>query len=215
MQENPFALEFKKLPKSLPVFPLIDAFLLPGGQLPLNVFEPRYLDLVNDALKGDRLIGMIQPKEGEVLHDTGCAGKVVEFSETQDGRYLITLCGTYRFKVAKEIKSKAAYRSVKPDWTPFKDDHTAHKCLGLNREKLTDLLRIYFKDQGMDCDWNAIADAPDGKLITCLSMICPFDAREKQALLEAPCCKSRAELFMGMLEISVQSLNHTASSQHH
>ena len=211
MEQNPFAPDFKNLPETLPVFPLSEAFLLPSGQLPLNIFEPRYLQMVEDALSGNRMIGMIQPEEGQqdeekpALVKTGCAGKITEFTETQDGRYLISLAGVYRFNIADEMSIDKLYRIVKPDWSTYENDFKAFSCLGLDREKLKTLLKDYFQQHEMDCSWKAVDDAPDGKLITCLSMICPFEQKEKQALLEAACCKTRAELFMCMLEMAVHS----------
>ena len=211
MEQNPFAPEFEDLPEDLPIFPLASAFLLPTGQLPLNIFEPRYLQMVEDAMASNRMIGMIHPKEGQedrktpTLEKTGCAGKIIEFSETPDGRYLVTLAGIYRFNIAEEQDSTKLYRLVKPDWTPYETDAKAFSCLGLDRDNLKSLLKDYFQQHEMDCSWQAVDDAPDGKLITCLSMICPFEHQEKQALLEAPCCKSRAEMFMSMLEIAVRS----------
>lgn len=211
MEQNPFAPDFKDLPETLPVFPLSSAFLLPSGQLPLNIFEPRYLQMVEDALSGNRIIGMIQPQgdhkdeEKPALVKTGCAGKITEFTETQDGRYLITLAGVYRYHIAEEMSTDKLYRIVKADWSKYENDSKAFSCLDLDRQKLKALLKDYFQQHEMDCSWKAIDDAPDGKLITCLSMICPFEQKEKQALLEAACCKTRAELFMGMLEMAVRS----------
>lgn len=208
MEQNPFAPKFEDLPETLPVFPLMSAFLLPTGQLPLNIFEPRYLQMVEDAMKTGRMIGMIQPAddaETPALAKTGCCGKIIDFSETEDGRYLITLAGVYRFNVARELETPKMYRVVQPDWAPYESDQKAHKCLDLNRDHLKELVRSYFTSEGMDCDWKAFDDAPDGRLITCLSMVCPFEAKEKQALLEAACCKTRAELFLGMLEMAVKS----------
>lgn len=208
MERNPFAPEFEKLPELLPLFPLSSAFLLPMGHLPLNVFEPRYMRMVEDALAGNRMIGIIQPLQGTEeesapkLHRTGCAGKIIEFSETADGRYLIKLAGLYRFNIANEIPASAPYRIARADWLPYRDDSKAFKCLNIDRERLNTLLRSYFSKQQMSCDWKAVDGAPDGKLITCLSMICPFDPGERQALLEAACCKTRADLFMRMLEIA-------------
>jgi Lon protease-like protein len=207
MEQNPYAPEFDKLPDELPVFPLSSAFLLPSGSLPLNIFEPRYKQMIEDAMAGNRLIGMIQPQEetAEIpaLHKTGCAGKIIEFNETPDGRYLIKLSGVYRFDVLAENKTSKLYRTVKPDWAPYKDDIKAFKCLNLNRDQLTNMLKAYFEKQGMDCNWGTVDGIPDGKLITCLSMVCPFNAAEKQALLEAPCCKTRAEMFMTLLELAL------------
>ncbi len=205
MNHNPYAPDFNALPETLAVFPLEGVLLLPAGGLPLNVFEPRYLAMVEDSLAADRLIGMIQPKDGEALYDTGCAGKITEFSETPDGRYRIMLTGICRFKIREELKTDEPYRRIRPGWEPYKDDLAPRDCLDIDRRKLTALLQSYFTAQDMNCDWGAIEKAPDGKLITCLAMICPFDPQEKQALLEAPCCKTRAETFMTMLEMAVKS----------
>jgi hypothetical protein len=219
MELNPFAPPHEDLPETLPVFPLRSAFLLPTGQLPLNIFEPRYLKMVDDALSGHRMIGMIQPaddSEKPALVKTGCAGKIIEFSQTPDGRYLITLAGVFRFNIIQEMDTPKPYRMVQPDWGAYSGDQKAHHCLDLNRDHLKSLLKTYFTNEGMECDWSAVDGSPDGKLITCLSMVCPFEAKEKQALLEAPCCKTRAELFIGMLEMAVktQGLDKTDSQWH-
>ena len=206
MPTNPFAPAFEDLPESLPIFPLAGVLLLPGGQLPLNIFEPRYLKMVNDALAGPRMIGMIQPKNegaGQTIYDVGCAGKITEFSETTDGRYQISLAGICRFRVQQEKQVNTPYRQVTADWNAYENDLISQGCLGLDRKKLAALLQSYFPQQGLSCDWSKVEEATDNRLITCLSMICPFDAREKQVLLEAPCSKTRAEIFMSMLEIAV------------
>lgn len=205
MDLNPYAPEFETLPETLPVFPLSEAFLLPTGYLPLNIFEPRYKQMVLDAMASDRLIGMIQPaeeSENPALRKTGCAGKITEFSETPDGRFIIKLAGVYRFDVKEEIKTDRLYRTVKPVWSAYKNDIKAHRCLNINRDKLKELLKSYFSKQEMSCDWQKFEGVPDGKLITCLSMVCPFEPSEKQAILEAPCCKTRAEMFMTLLEMA-------------
>ncbi|MGB4107708.1 MAG: LON peptidase substrate-binding domain-containing protein [Alphaproteobacteria bacterium] len=207
MEQNPYAPDFKGLPETLPVFPLSGVLLLPMGNLPLNIFEKRYLKMVGDALGGNRLIGMIQPRaEGETaLYDIGCAGKITEFRETGDGRYVITLTGISRFKIAEELKTATPYRQVRPDWEAYKNDLEPSSCLDLDRAKLNILLQSYFSAQEMKCDWKAVEKAPDGRLVTCLAMVCPFEPKEKQALLEAPCCKTRAEAFMTMLEMAVKA----------
>ncbi|MEM7650524.1 MAG: LON peptidase substrate-binding domain-containing protein [Pseudomonadota bacterium] len=218
MEQNPFAPKFKDLPQSLPVFPLRSAFLLPTGQLPLNIFEPRYVQMVEDALSSNRMIGMIQPADDAdtpKLSKTGCAGKITEFNEVGDGRFLITLSGVYRFDVIEELESTRLYRMVQPDWAPYENDASEDRCIDINRDKLKSLLKNYFKQQSMECDWSAFDGTPDGHLITCLSMVCPLESTEKQALLEAPCCKTRANLFMGMLEMAVKSDGASASSHRH
>jgi uncharacterized protein len=207
MERNPYAPDYDDLPETLPVFPLASAFLLPAGYLPLNIFEPRYKQMVEDALASNRLIGMIQPRNPDAstpdLLKTGCAGKIIEFSETPDGRYLIKLAGVYRYDVAHELETHKPYRAVRPDWRPYAEDIRTFTCLKLDREKLNQRLKSYFEKQEMSCDWTAVDGISDGKLITCLSMICPFSPAEKQALLEAPCCKSRAEMFMTLLELAL------------
>jgi len=209
MEQNPFAPVFEDLPEILAVFPLEAAFLLPTGHLPLNVFEPRYVQMVEDALRASRMIGMIQPRIGvccdgkPALYTTGCAGKIIEFTENSDGRYTIKLAGLYRFDIIEELVTPKLYRMVKPDWTAYRGDSRAFQCLDLDRVHLKTLLKAYFEKHEMACDWKAVEGVPDGKLITCLSMVCPFDVAEKQALLEAQCCRTRAELFMAMLEIAL------------
>ncbi len=210
MERNPFAPAFDDLPETIAIFPLAGVLLLPCGRLPLNIFEPRYLAMVEDAMAGNRTIGMVQPRDKarrEITNDTpvfqtGCAGKITEFSETEDGRYMITLTGICRFDIVEEVAPGRGYRNVRACWNSYADDLMEKKCLDLNRERLKVLLKRYFEIQEMTCDWAAVEDAPDGRLITCLSMICPFDAGEKQALLEAKCCHTRAGLFMTMLEMA-------------
>lgn len=222
MSKNPYAPEYEDLPPDIPVFPLTGVLLLPGGNLPLNIFEKRYLDMVDSALLSNRLIGIIQPKEpnydGTVnnpeLSKTGCAGKITDFSETADGRYLISLTGICRFQIAEELKTTTPYRQIKADWSNFKEDINAIGCIDLDREKLVGLLEQYFDKEGLSCDWSMIEQASDEKLITCLSMICPFEAQEKQALLEAHCCNERADLFMTMLDIAAKCCPEKKQTQH-
>lgn len=203
--KNPFAPDFEELPATLPIFPLSGVLLLPCGQLPLNIFEPRYLAMVEDAFSSDRIIGMVQPKSGDhEVFKTGCAGKITEFTETSDGRYLITLTGISRFDIQSELPLSRGYRKVKADWGPYRADLEEQGALDLDKNKLKSLLQKYFQKEDMTCDWGAVDGAPDGKLITCLSMVCPFDAREKQALLEAKCGRTRAEMFMTMLEMAIR-----------
>lgn len=223
MEQNPFAPKFEDLPGTIPVFPLGGVLLLPGGQLPLNIFEPRYIAMVDDALRGGRLIGMIQPdplhpmRNGDappILLKTGCAGKITDFNETKDGRYLINLTGICRFDIAEETTQDTPYRRVRPDWSPYQGDPQGKSCLGLNRDHLHALLKTYFSKEELECDWAAIENCSDNKLITCLSMICPFEARDKQALLEAPCCQTRGELFIAMLEMTLRGTCSEAAGRH-
>jgi len=209
-QTNPYAPNFEDLPNAIPIFPLSGVLLLPTGQLPLNIFEPRYLEMIEDAMAGSRMIGMIQPREGQgdpkkpSLYRIGCAGKITGFQETSDGRFEISLTGICRFHIEEELEVTTPYRQVACDWSRYEKDLENVSCLNLDRDKLEALLGDYFKMQGMRCDWGAVKGATDGRLITCLSMICPFDAKEKQALLEAGCCRERAKTFMTMLELAAR-----------
>ncbi len=205
MTDTAFSITESDLPEEIPVFPLSGVLLLPRGSLPLNIFEPRYLAMVDDALRTNRLIGMIQPRNGEELFNIGCVGKIVSFTETDDNRYLMTLKGVSRFHIAGEmLAATGGYRRVRVNWSDFRTDLNPVEELNINRDRLVTLLRSYFDMEGMDCDWGAIDNASDDRLMTCLSMICPLNAGEKQALLEAPCCKTRADLFMDLLEMATR-----------
>ncbi len=209
MTTNRFTSVPTQLGPTLPVFPLSGVLLLPRGQLPLNIFEPRYLAMVDDALGSDRLIGMVQPVDpasreaAPAIYDTGCAGRIASFEETDDGRYLITLAGVSRFRIAEELPRQRGYRRVRPDWHPFASDLAAGEDGVLDRARLGAALTSYFRRHGISASWEAIEDAPDERLITCLSMICPFSPSEKQALLEAPSLTERGQLMMTMLEMAV------------
>jgi hypothetical protein len=202
---------FEELPASLPVFPLAGALLLPRGRLPLNIFEPRYLAMVEDALKSDRLIGMVQPAEGEstepgavpALRQTGCAGRIVSFAETDDGRYLVTLAGVCRFVIRAEIEAKHGYRRVEADFAPYRSDLDAVPGGGLDRARLIRALRAYVQRLGLGVDWRALEKSDDEDLVTAVAMGCPFDGSEKQALLEAPDFDERARLMVGLLEMAL------------
>jgi len=198
---------YEQLPDTIPVFPLPDVLLLPRGRLPLNIFEPRYLAMVEDALAADRMIGMIQPREPEDpdshpdLYDTGCAGRICRFEETGDGRYLIALSGVCRFTVAGELPPVSGYRRVDADWSDFRDDLDPTPQAGLERGRLLAGLPGYFEAHGIEADWDALREAPDERLVNCLSMICPFGASEKQALLEARDLCARGEILTALIEM--------------
>jgi Lon protease-like protein len=203
------------LPAVIPVFPLTGALLLPRSRLPLNIFEPRYLAMVDAAIGAYRMIGMIQPKVPQAeenpatkpaLSDVGCAGRIIEYSETDDGRYLITLLGIARFRVAGERDSETAFRQVAADYSEFvRDlDHESEPLAedAVPRDKLVKALKPYLTDHAMQTDWKSIEEAPAETLINALAMICPFDARAKQALLEARGVKERADALIALLEMS-------------
>lgn len=194
-------MHMQALPDILPIFPLHGVVLLPGGRLPLNIFEPRYLAMVDDVLRGDRRIGMIQSRESsDALYDIGCAGRITAFEETDDGRILITLTGVQRFKIVREMDTQNGYRRAAVDWTPYITDAAADcSNLCVDRAKLCGLLKTYFAMNEMSCEWARIKNVLDYELLTTLSMVCPFTAHEKQQLLEAYDACDRARIFMDLL----------------
>ncbi len=197
-----------ELPTEFAIFPLPGAMLLPGGKLPLNIFEPRYLRMVDDALASGRVIGMIQPDvargetpSGPALYRVGCLGRLSSFSETEDGRYLITLTGVTRFGVQVELELHRGYRRVRADLKRFAADREEPAAEGVDRAGLLSALRAYFTAQGFDANWEAIEEMPDASLVTTLSMVCPFEPQEKQALLEAPETLDRATALTTLLRM--------------
>jgi hypothetical protein len=198
---------YSDLPRSLPLFPLSGVVLLPRGQLPLNVFEPRYLEMVDYALTGDRLIGMIQPAESEDkspaprLTHVGCAGKIISFRETEDNRYLITLGGICRFRLTGEMQSTTPWRAGFCDFAGFASDLAQPGEETFSRERLLKALKTYLNSRDMQADWNSVMTAPGEALINALAMMCPFDPAEKQALLEAGSVQDRASTLIALLEI--------------
>jgi Lon protease-like protein len=203
--------DFDDLPAHIPLFPLSGVLLLPRGELPLNIFEPRYLNMTVDALAGSRMIGMIQPTEHEnarpspPLYKTGCAGRIVAFQETEDGRFLLTLKGVCRFDVTEELSSTRGYRPAVVDWSRFHDDLAPGSGDRIDRDRLLRPLKNYFDLHDIAADWNAIECSGDERLVTCLSMICPFEASEKQALLEAPTLAARGEVLAALVEMAVHA----------
>jgi uncharacterized protein len=183
----------EELPGEIPVFPLSGALLLPRGKLPLNIFEPRYLAMTEDALGQGRMFGMIQADptvpEGDAgpgLFHVGCLGRLTSFSENDDRRYVITLTGVARFAIAGEIAMRRGYRRVRADYQPYLADlELEPRPIGVAREPLLTALRGYFSQRGFDANWDAIKRLPDDMLVVTLAMVCPFEPAEKQALLEA------------------------------
>lgn len=202
--ENPM------LPLVLPVFPIGGAVLLPRGVMPLNIFEPRYLAMIRDAMAGDKLIGMIQPrdsgdagavdgKERPGLFDVGCAGRITEYRETGDGRMIIALTGIARFAVARELDVTTPYRQVMPDFDAFDDTGEPRPLAPAARSALETTLRGYLDAQGLSADWKAVSEADDDSLVTTLSAVCPFDPVERQALLEARDLPARAATLNALM----------------
>jgi len=199
------------LPDTLPVFPLPRALLLPRARLPLHLFEPRYLTMLQDALKTPgRLIGMVQPRQmpagqPEALHAIGCAGRITGFSETEDGRYMITLTGISRFRINEEVEGFAPYRRCSVRWQGFERD--LGRCEddpGFARDGFFRMLSRYFEAQELKTDWENLREADDELLINSLSMLCPFEAEDKQALLEAPSLTTRRETFVTLVEFALR-----------
>lgn len=209
MSRSPFDPGIEALPDRLPIFPLSGVLLLPGGRLPLNIFEPRYLALFDDALASKRLVGMIQPAtanseqddQAPAVYGTGCAGRITSFSETDDGRYLITLTGLLRFDVREELPA-GSYRMVAADYGRFHRDLEASDP-EIDRTRLLEALKVYFEMFEISGDWDSIEQAPTEHLVTSLSMLCPFEPWEKQALLESESVASRAEALTALLEMAI------------
>ena len=196
------------LPETIPVFPLTGVLLLPRGQLPLNVFEPRYLALVDAVLAGNRLIGMIQPTEHEdktlkpALSSVGCAGRITAYREADDGRYLITLSGICRFRVMDELAVDTAFRQVRADFAPFAGDLATREESDFPRERLLGALKAYLSRRDLKADWQSVMTAPAETLVNALSMLCPFEPAEKQALLEAHDWAERVAILVALLEMA-------------
>jgi uncharacterized protein len=200
------------LPDVISVFPLSGALLLPRGQLPLNIFEPRYLAMIDDALRsGLRLIGMIQPDPARAgnddkpeLYKVGCVGRLTQIAESGDGRYLIQLTGIARFRIEEELAVATPYRQCRVNFVPFKDDFIARKGEEeVDRESLLKALKDFLEANNLKADWQGIENAPNEALVNALAMMSPYGAAEKQALLEAPDLKTRAELLVAVTEIEL------------
>jgi len=219
-------LDASSLPQRFAVFPLARVLLLPGSRLPLNIFEPRYLAMVDDALTHDRVIGMIQPhneQPGGVpvgiggldrpqLYSVGCLGRLVSFSETGDGRYHIILNGICRFQVREELPVTTLYRQVVADFTPYAGDLAPRKTGTVDREALLADLKLYLEQLRLNADWKAVENTPAEDLVNMLAMNCPFALPEKQALLEAPTLSERAQTLITLLQMAVAGTQPPADS---
>lgn len=207
------------LPASIPIFPLTGALLLPNGQIPLNIFEPRYLAMIDATLAGDRIIGMVQPsfsddengdeqtstgQAGSDLCHVGCAGRIVSFSETGDGRYLISLIGISRFTILHELEVTTPFRQVIANWEPYKNDLQNDKSgEKVDREGLLKTFKSYLDINNLEADWDSIEETQTDILVNALSMMSPYGAAEKQALLEAVDLKIRADTLIAITEMSL------------
>jgi Lon protease-like protein len=208
------------LPDVIALFPLPGALLLPRARLPLHMFEPRYLALIDDAMKTQhRMIGMIQTRQlpggredpgrdrgVPLLQSIGCAGRITQLSETDDGRYMITLSGVSRFRLIEEVSGFAPYRRAKIDWAPFGRDRGGPETdPNFDRKPFLASLERYFDTAGLSTDWGSLSEADDELLINALSMLCPFPPEDKQALLEAPSLQTRRETLATLIEFALHS----------
>jgi hypothetical protein len=200
---------FADLPPEIAIFPLSGALLLPEGRLPLNIFEPRYLAMVEDSLAAGRMFGMVQgdpslPRIGgeSQLYRVGCLGRLSSFAETDDGRILITLTGVIRYRIAEELAGRRGYRRCRVDYAEYRDDLAVGAAPpALDRVELLAALKPYFRARGIDANWDAIEQTGDAMLVTTLCMVCPFEVREKQALLEAPGTVERADMLIALMRM--------------
>ncbi len=204
-------IKLTNFPEAIPIFPLPGALLLPRSRLPLHVFEPRYLQMLDDSLKTpERLIGMVQPNEvagraSNGLHTIGCAGRITQFSETEDNRYMVTLSGISRFRVVNEIEGFAPYRRCEVNWDGFeRDQGKSEHDNGFDRDSFLNLLGRYFDARSLSTDWESLQEADDELLINSLSMMLDLDAEDKQALLEAPSLSTRRETLVTLIEFSMR-----------
>ena len=197
------------LPKTIPLFPLSGALLLPRTDLPLNIFEPRYLMMIEDAMFNERIIGIIQPIENDdadrpKLENVGCAGRITSYSETDDGRLVVTITGVCRFVVKKEMKVSTPYRMAHVDYKPFAIDFLSEMgARSVNRDQVITAFRQYLEANNMNADWNEVQSISTEVLVNTLSLMAPYPPREKQALLEAPDLKSRADVLVALTEMAL------------
>jgi len=213
------------LPASIPVFPLAGVLLLPRTQLPLNIFEPRYLNMVDDAMRGERIIGMVQP-DGDAaivasqdpdakpkLCGVGCAGRLTSWTETHDGRVLITLTGVARFRITSELDATTPYRICAVDWSDYENDLTSDFGADeVSRDALLAVLKTYLETHGLQADWRTIKQSSNEALVNSLSVISPYGPREKQALLEAKTLEDRNQMLIALTEVALQQASPTTDT---
>lgn len=210
MSHSPFVVPFEQLPGTLPIFPLPGAIVMPGSELPLNIFEPRYLNMVSDSLSTHRMIGMIQPKPnaryGRGLCRTGCAGRISQYRETADGRIEIVLSGVCRYDLGEELPTTRGYRLIVPDWSRFRDDYAEHERLLRDQQaRLIRTLKRYFEAKQLQTDWNMLERLSTVGLVNSLSMALPLSEQYKQALLETVDPGERLNTFTQMLDSELRA----------
>lgn len=206
---NPFLPTFDKLPTELPIFPLSGAVLMPKVQLPLNIFEPRYLNLVQYALASDHLLGMVQPmhsgessEEAPPMHRVGCAGRITSYSETNDGRLLIVLTGLCRFEIARELEGQQGFRRIEPDWSRFDSDYDEITDNIADRDQFIGSLRSFCDQHRVEIPWDDLNRMPDSDMVNLLCTHLPLASEDKQALIETIELPERASLMRGLMEMS-------------
>ena len=214
MSKNPFTPSLEDLPGNLPLFPLIGVLLLPGAQLPLNIFEPRYINMLEYALANQRFIGIAQPKvdgqhgasadDSTAVYEIGCAGRITSFKEASDGQTQVVLHGICRFNIIDELPLMRSFRRVIPDFSNYKNDFITEKDTVIDRQRLLSDLRAYFEMENIEAEWKTIKQTPDERLVTTLAMVCPFEPHEKQALLESVDLSKRCKLIIGLIESALR-----------
>lgn len=208
--------DISDLPQQLPLFPLTGALLLPRVDLPLNVFEPRYVAMLEDAMSTHRMIGMIQPLDAEndkkpKLQAIGCAGRITAYSEAEDGRLLITVTGVCRFTLGKELRVKKLYREATVDYCKFAADLISETgSANVNRSELVTAFRNYLEANSMTANWREVEAVSTEILVNTLSLLAPYAPRDKQALLEAPDLKSRADVLVALTELQLSRSGHSS-----
>ncbi len=206
--------DYNELPEILPIFPLPGVIILPHGSLPLNIFEPRYISMVEDVLGNNRMIGMIQPNLGSKkyngLYPIGCASRIISFSETSDNRYLIELKGLIRFKIFKEVNSIRGYRNIIPKWKDFKNDLNIN-LQNINIDSLIGQLKRYFYNNNINVDSDELHKIPADQIVSAIPQICSFQSNEKQAILEAKTDKERIEVIISLLKMNILDENETTT----
>ncbi|NEX20339.1 peptidase S16 [Thiorhodococcus mannitoliphagus] len=221
MTRNPFFPKFSDLPSEIPIFPLAGAVVMPGVQLPLNIFEPRYINMVFSSLASNHLLGMIQPTSETMMEDTpaihrvGCAGRITSYSETTDGRIVLVLTGVCRFQVSKELDERDGHRRVKADWERFAADYHSDEGQAIgDREGFLSSLKSYCSLRGVEIPWDDIEKMADGELINLLCAHLPLSPEDKQALIETLQTSERASLMRGLLDMAAASSMRVAEHRH-
>lgn len=217
---NPFHPDLQELPRALPIFPLPGVILLPRAQLPLNVFEPRYLNMTLDALGNGRMIGMIQPDpsrfgpDDEAVYGTGCAGRITAFTETDDGRLLIVLTGVCRFEIGEELPLQRGYRRVVPRWERYQQDLDEAEPPRVAAGELLEAATRYLEAKGLTANLDDLSSLSPEDVVNALGMNLPFEPEEKQALLEAPTPAERAQAFLALAEMTASARGEPGETIH-